>query len=452
MKIKLLYKGIVLFALMAHQLTYAQLSSNALLGDSVSLKQVLATALENNFSIQVSRNDATIASNNNTYGNAGFMPTIGVSSGWSQDNKHVEQEFLNNPDRKVIDPAKRDMSNLNVGLNWTLFDGMRMFATKSQLQELSNLGEKKAKIVIDNALATISDLYYSIVLEEAKLKVMEEILQVSDTRKQMVIDKQEVGRASYQEKLAAQVDYNADKTMLIRQRNLLQSQKIALLSLVGINADLTQTFRVNDQIALLDHIELSNILNSYNVHNPSLLAVQREQNVAYQEIKKIQAEQFPSLSFSTGYTMSDMNANFGNLAASQERGFNYGFTLSWNVFDGFNTRRQKGNAKIEYENRKLLYQEQEVQIKNEILSAYLNYTNNIKLVDLEKQNKVISVENVEIAMERYRIGKADFVEFRTVQNNYAEAANRYLETIYTVKLNETELLRLSGEISKVLFQ
>jgi len=420
------------------------------LNDSLNLKVVLATALENNFSIRINNNNMEINKTNNTLGNAGFLPTIGVQSSYSSAHKDVEQKFFNSDEIRTIEDGKRDVFDLRGGLNWTLFDGMGMFVSKQQLNEFEQMGEFTAKIAIDNIVASVSDLHYSIVVEESKLKVLEEVLDVSDQRKKIVKDKYDAGRASYQEHLAAQVDYNADKSLLIRQENLVKQQKITLLNMLAVEADLNVSYNTNDSLKVLELINLQDVIMRSSLNNPSLLVAQREQNIAYLGIKKVQAEQFPALNFAADYGYMYSDASYGNLSLSKEFGLSYAFTLSWNIYDGSNVKRRKKVAQIEHENSLLAMQERELQLKNEIILAYQNYQNNLILVDLESDNRKIAEQNAIIALDRYKVGRSDFIEFRQMQTNYAEASNRYLDALYTVKLNENELLRLSGDITKTL--
>ena len=46
----------------------------------LSLEEAITIGLKNNYSIQIAGNDSKIATNNNTLGNAGFLPSLNISS------------------------------------------------------------------------------------------------------------------------------------------------------------------------------------------------------------------------------------------------------------------------------------------------------------------------------------------------------------------------------------
>ena len=44
--------------------------------DTLTLSDAVKIGMENNFSIRIARNDVSIADNNNTLGNTGFLPKV----------------------------------------------------------------------------------------------------------------------------------------------------------------------------------------------------------------------------------------------------------------------------------------------------------------------------------------------------------------------------------------
>src|SRR5437867_568392 len=49
--------------------------------EKLSLEQAIAMALKNNYSISIAGNNAEIARNNNTLGNAGMLPGLAINAG-----------------------------------------------------------------------------------------------------------------------------------------------------------------------------------------------------------------------------------------------------------------------------------------------------------------------------------------------------------------------------------
>ena len=88
-----------------------------------SLDDCIQTGLERNYSIRIIRNEQQISDNNATPGNAGYLPTVDLSSGFSGT--------LNNNNNKLSDGTTEKTNGVHnktadVGLNvnWTVFDGL----------------------------------------------------------------------------------------------------------------------------------------------------------------------------------------------------------------------------------------------------------------------------------------------------------------------------------------
>ena len=103
--------------------------------DTISLAEVIATGLEQNFSIRLARIDATIAENNNTLGKAGFLPTLTAAGTKSWTVNNVNLVFFSGNVREGKN-AHSDNLNPNATLSWTLFDGFNMWISKKRLNEL----------------------------------------------------------------------------------------------------------------------------------------------------------------------------------------------------------------------------------------------------------------------------------------------------------------------------
>ncbi|NJN26431.1 MAG: TolC family protein [Cyclobacteriaceae bacterium] len=130
----------------------------------------------------------------------------------------------------------------------------------------------------------------------------------------------------------------------------------------------------------------------------------------------------------------------------QSLGWNYGISANWNVFNGFNLNRRVQNAKILAENAELNHEAIKLSLQRELYASYISYQNNIKLHDMEAENKEVARENNEIAIERYRVGASSPLELREAQINQLEANLRFLNAAYSVKTGEINLLLLSGNL------
>lgn len=135
--------------------TYAQ--------ELLTLDQAVEQTLKQNFGIRIASTRKKIGENDNTLGNAGFLPTVTGQASKNYSISKIDQEFfggLRDPLRQS--GVKNNNSNLGVTVVWTLFDGMGMFVARDRLAELQRQGVVSEKIVIENTIAQVANSYYDI--------------------------------------------------------------------------------------------------------------------------------------------------------------------------------------------------------------------------------------------------------------------------------------------------
>ncbi len=193
----------------------------------LTLNEALKLALANNYSIQLAKNEAEISQNSNYAGAAGMLPTVAATA--SQDNvvNNTQQKFLNGTENNK-DGAKSNQLNVGVELGWTIFDGLKMFATKNKLNQLQAIGELRMRAQIEQNFSRIIRAYFDIVQNKKQLNALQQSVTISTDRLKLANDKLAVGKVSKTEVLKAQVDLNTDKSALMKQQNLVQNAKANL--------------------------------------------------------------------------------------------------------------------------------------------------------------------------------------------------------------------------------
>lgn len=411
--------------------------------DTLTLPEVIQIGLEENFNIRIARNNLKIAENNHTPGNAGFLPSLGAAGAVTQETQDTRLTFASGEEQNRAGAQSTNIS-ASANIEWVIFDGTQMFVNYQQLDELKQAGAINTELTIENKIAEISSAFYTVVLEKAQQKVFQNSLDLSGERLDIAKTKYNVGKTSKLEYLTAQVDYNADKSALMQQNEVLYSAKVELNNLLNRTPD--TGFNVPDNIDPNLTLDKEELLNTITGNNPSLLLAQRNQSIAYLEMRRLQTRYYPRVSLNAGYSYNSLEAEAGFIFQRRSNGPFYGITGTWDIFDGFNRKREAQNAKINIETSELEAEE----IRQSLLAAleknFMNYKNSISLIELEQENLEVARENAQIALERYRLGSTSNLELREVQQNAVEAESRLINVVYSTKLAEIELLRLSGQL------
>ena len=412
----------------------------------LTLEDAIQQGITKQYSIQISRQRERIAANENSLGNAGFLPTITGTANKNYTISGIDQSFFGGLRPPLVQSGVNSNSgNVGMAMAWTLYDGKGMFVLRDRYKELQNLGAKQTESSIENLIALISSTYYDIIRQNLRVNNFKKGLEISNDRLKLAKDRFEVGQGSKVDYYSAQVDYNEDKALLIAQEQSYTNTKI------GFNALLVKDFKADFQIVntidLLPKLKMSELKMSALSQNPTLIGAILSKKISDLDTKNLQSQQKPQIDLVAGYALSNVanGAGFGVEKGSSDV-FNYGLRATINIFDGYNQKRRIQNAKINAEIAALQVED----LKNALLSAlektYVTYENSMNLIQLETENYTIAKQNIDIAFDRFKVGIATSYELREVQRNAVAAETRLIEAKYAAKAAEIELIRLSGNL------
>lgn len=404
---------------------------------------VVRQVLEHNFSIRIVRLDEDMLRNNVTLGNAGFLPRLDATAGTNNSVVNTRQEYLSG-EKNERDNAKSGSLNAGAGMQWTLFDGLRMFNSYATLQKELEAGELRTRLEVENTVAGALEAYYNAVQLKQKKVVLEKAVKLGEERQGIAQDMLMLGAGSRLSLLQAEVDLNTDKSQLLELGNRITSAGITLNRFMG--KDAAAPIEVKDSILPGTVLDYQTLKTQMERTNPTLLLSQTDLELAERNLDNITGQRLPVLNFNLGYTFNDQNSESGFLKASRSSGVNYGFTASLPLFDGFNLNRRRQNAKIGIQQADVVYQNYQHALDAELLSTYSTYTNRLSMVILEKENSSTAEINFEIAGERFRLGEMSGIEYREAQKNFLLANERLINAQFEVRLLEIKLHQLTGSL------
>ncbi len=421
---------------------YSSVSAQKLL----SLEESIQLGLQNHYSIQISKKREKQALNDNTPGNAGFLPTITGTLNKSYTISGLDQEFFGGLRAPLVQSGVNSNSgNAGLAMVWTLYDGKGMFILRDRFKELQNLGAKQTETAIENLISLISSSYYDLIRQNLRVNNFKKGLEISNDRLKLAKDRYEVGQGSKVDYYSAQVDYNEDKALLIAQEQSYLNTKISYNTLLVRNHQ--EEFNVDSKIDLLPKLNLPELKEFALKQNPTLISALLTKKITDLDTKNIQSLQMPQIDLLAGYNMSQVNngAGFGVQKGSSDV-LNYGLRATINIFDGYNQKRRVQNAKINAEIAQLQIDDLKNALISSLEKAFVTYENALNLISLETENYAIAKQNIDIAFDRFKVGIATSYELREVQRNAVSAETRLIETKFAAKAAEIELIRLSGNL------
>jgi outer membrane protein TolC len=335
-------------------------------------------------------------------------------------------------------------------MNWTLFDGFSIQTNYKRLKELQQMGDLNTRLAIEDFIAGLTAEYYNYVRQNLRMYNLKSAVSLSKERLRIVEARYNIGSMSRLDLQQARVDFNADSSNLIKQFETLHVSRVKLNELMALD-DVSQSIKVQDSIivpnALLNEVDIWQRTLSAN---SSLLLSDKNRTLSELDYKTVQSRYYPYLKMNAGYGYTQNLYQTGTYERQDVLGFNYGLTLGFNIFDGFNRKREKKNALLRIKNKELQYQQLELSLQAQLSNIWMAYQNHLELTNLERENLETAKENYEIAIERYKLGDLSGIELREAQNSLLEAEERLLEAEYNTKLCEISLLQISGQVTDYL--
>lgn len=407
------------------------------------LEDAIGLALENNFQIRLVANDRAIAANNVSLGNAGMLPRVSADISGAAGIQNTTQTLLSGETR-ALKKARNQSIAYGANLQWTLFDGFQMFTRYEQLQELHARGEAVWKAEVLHTLYGVFNLYYELIRQKQLIQATQTALQLSQFRLQTAEHRYAIGRASKLEVLSARVDLNADTTTLLRQQDDFYIYRAHLNELMGREAHVE--FDVSDERGVTEYLDLEELTRSAQHLNPEIQIALLDLRWAELDAKRIRGQRYPVVNFSTAYTRSRSHAELGFSTDSRANGLSVNVSAGVNIFNGLIQRKNERNADIEVESARLRVAGTQLRIETQLRTAYRTYRTQLDLVRLEESNLRFAQENLDITMDKFKLGSIAPLEFREAQRNFVDASTRHSTALLQCKMAEMTLKQIAGTL------
>ena len=409
----------------------------------LTLKDAVEIALKNNYNIRLSQNNATIAGNNVTLGNAGFLPLITGDAAVNNSSQKIKQTRSDGTVNNLT--ANNSNNNYGVNLNWTIFDGFNMFANYDMLKEQDKLGAIRLQDTIQSTVANVINTYYNLISQTEQIKALRGAIEISRTQLRYSNDKFTVGRVSKLDVYNAQVNLNTDTSNLVIQLQQYRTTKIQMNQLLVRN--LQTDFVVGDTIVVNNTLVLGDIIAKAQTQNPDILSAQINKRLAEISLRQVKSTRYPVIGVTSGYTFSNSKTPAGFTLSQNAHGFAYGLTASINIFDGLNQWRRERNARLQIANADLSQKQVMLDVEAQISNFYVAYLSGLDLIKIGQSSVELARKNLEISLEKYKIGNITQLEIREAQRNYLDAQSKFFSAQYQSKMAEVTLQQITNSIN-----
>jgi outer membrane protein TolC len=400
-------------------------------------------ALKNNYDVLVAHNDAEIAKVNNTPGNAGMLPTVAVTG---SDNYSLASGYQKPAAGPELSYANQGASIFAAGaaLNWTLFDGGKMFVTKKKLGELESLGGLQFRIKVLQTAYDVTAAYYDVVRQKQQLASIQEVITYNQEQVTILQTSFGAGLSPKTALLQAQIDLNVYKETALAQQAVIRSAKRTLNLFLSRDAD--AGFEVTDSIPLTYTPDKTQMLQKLFASNIDIQSFQKQVEVARLSLQETRSLAFPRLTVSGGYAASQTDNPASSVRLTRTYGPQAVGAITIPLYQAGNVSRQIAAAKLQLSSTEYDLKSARQNVAGQLQNALDEFESQRALLQLEEGNVALAKENLDISMQRLRYGQSTTLELRQAQDSYEQSRTRLTNIKYSLKVAETKLRQLIAEL------
>jgi outer membrane protein len=418
--------------------THAQLTSAA----PLSLNQAIDRSLESNFGIRIARLRSDISSVNNSWGAAGALPSLSTSLAGSS----TISDQTRNPLSVIQEKIESESINASVNLNWTLFDGLGMYASKTRLELLEAQSSGQASLIIEQTVEAVDLAYHNVLLQTELLNVLAESMSLSRDRLIEIKWSESYGAAGTFDRLQFENAILADSTSWLQQGVAVRSSLRNLNLLMGDHEDslwiLTDELNAPPSLPSSGDVSTAVLQDNTRVKNAII-----SESIAHQGVKQAQAFLYPVVGFNASFSDAASQGSFGEMSGSARSLNTSAFlTLNFNLFNGGATRRAISSAKIQADIAAIDQEQALKQAGSLSRNAYDKYVLGDSVYKLSVKTTQNALTSLEIAETAYKNGVINALDYRTLEIALQRARVNELNALVVWRGAYLEVSRLMGAL------
>ncbi|MFZ2404282.1 MAG: TolC family protein, partial [Methylobacter sp.] len=378
---------------------------------TITLKSAIDTTLINSFDIRIADNNVEISKVNNSFGVAGGLPSINASVTDNQSVTDVNQKLNSGAEIKKSS-ANGNTMNSSITAGVVLFNGFKVIATKERLSRLQKQSELQFNLQIQNSIAAVMAKYYDIIRQKEYFKIIQNSLDVSQKKLDIIIERKNVGMANDADYLQALIDVNTAQQALKSQQLVVDQTKMDLLQLMSQKK--YYPYIVDDSITVDTSIQQNTIL-SYLSQNPQYLSAEQQIKINEQVVKEVNSLRYPSLKINTGYNLNRSQSDAGLTLLNQNYGPYAGLTLQIPLYNGNAYKIQKETAVLNLNNAKLQQENLLNLLTADAMKTFEAYSTTLQQLESQQINISFSRKLIYVVMQRFQVNQATILDVKAAQ-------------------------------------
>lgn len=406
-------------------------------------EDAVALALKNNFDIRLSANSLRQDSIDNSIGNAGMLPTLNFVGSSGLASSQVSQQLSSGSDLSY-NPLNNSNINLGVELNWTIFDGGKMFIRKDILEKYQSLGETSLHAAIMQVSLEVLQTYYSLVMMNEQLRSIDTLISYNQNREIIAKAAFESGNTGKNSWIQAKIDLNIALASRLRQVQNIRESIAVLNTKMAVQSDFL--YSVSDFIDVESNFNFEAARNQLAGKNLQLISKSQLKQIAALELKNVRRTYQPVIQINAGYYLSAYTNSDGSVLSSRSLGPEMGVGLRMPIYQAGQINREVEKAKLNVQNAEIDYEKSFLKALYEVENCQIEFETAKAALELEQENFELAKEYLTISAARMQQGQASLLEVHQAQVEYIESSARLVNLKMDAKLAELKLRFILSEL------
>lgn len=411
----------------------------------LTLRRAIEIALEQNVPLKQAENTATAAESGVLAAYGTYLPSLSASGGWQrqQTQRSATTQLIGG--QPILFPALSSTTNsfsTGISAGYTIFDGFNREANLSRAVSDASSAELTAGWTRRGTVFQVQSAYLAVLRNEQLVKVTEENLKRDQKQLDRIVESNRVGALAISDVYRQQSVVAQDELSLIGAQNTYDKSIASLLATIGL--DVSEDYQIADptvpsEISQADLDATRSKVSGYSEMRQRALSLRPDYKSAVEVLNAAQSGvtaawsgYVPSVRAFGSYSMA--NTELSKL--SDSKGLNWGVSISWNLFDRFQTNYNIQNAKVGERNAELSLLQAERNVGVDVKNALLDLGAARKQYEVSIKGLQSADQDRKIAEEKYNLGSGTLLDLLTANAAYVNAqVNKVMATYNYVTAN-----------------
>jgi outer membrane protein len=414
----------------------------------LTLAQSVKIALQTATSVQKAGNDSSLAGKELLQGYGQFLPNLVFvgSYNYNGGNTYYSQSIPTVVSSNNYGPTYQITTTLN------LFNGLSDFSQLRAALERKTAAEMTLTRAREQITLDITQSYLQVLLDQHIVQIAQQNLETSQERQRLLREQTKVGVKNFADLFRQEAQTSSDESFLITNQNKLRDDQILLLRKLRLDTEKDYIFEEPDLYKTPvkdDYPPEATLVKTALQNRTDLKAAEATSESAAWNVGVARSTYFPRLDlsfgvFAAGRTYDTLNVNgvysvppTQSNAWSQlgnHTNYSVGLTLTWNIFDRFETGLNVARASVNSDNALLDAQDSRIQVVGDIRQAYGDYRGSIQNLNASKIGLQAAEKAYEVTRGRYDVGAASFLDLSTSQVVLVQAQTTRIQAQITYLL------------------